>query len=96
MEIPTEWIVGLGGTCITMGGAIWAYIKSQHKGLILRMDNQANRLEQKLDKCEERHLDRDQQTFDLAEKVGRLSGVNEVVDRLERVVKDALHEVKNS
>lgn len=96
MEIPTEYIVGLGGTLISISAATWAYIRSQHTAIISRVDNQAERLEGKLDDCEKRHLERDKTHFDLAIKVGELKGVNEVASEFKQVVVDAMHEVKKS
>lgn len=96
MEIPTEWIVGLAGFLSVTGGAIWAYIKSQHTAIITRVDNQAERLEGKLDECEKRHLERDKTYHDLTMQVGELKGMNQAASEFKQVVVEAMQEVKGS
>lgn len=96
MVIPMEWIYGLATAFVTLSGAIWAYIRKQHEAIITRVDNQAKRLEGKLDKCEERHLARDIQQLELAEKVGRLSGVEEMTKRVESITQELVKELKKN
>lgn len=94
MVIPMEWIYGLATAFVTLSGAIWAYIRKQHEAIITRVDNQAKRLEGKLDKCEERHLARDIQQLELAEKVGKLSGMDEMTRRVESITQELIKELK--
>lgn len=94
MVIPMEWIYGIATAIVTLSGAIWAYIRKQHEAIITRVDNQAKRLEGKLDKCEERHLERDKQTLELAQKVGELSGMEDMTKRVEKITQDLIKELK--
>lgn len=96
MEIPIEWIgAAITFLFVTIGGGAWKYFTGQNKALVARMDNQAERLESKLDKCEERHLERDEHMLDLTAKVGRLEGMEAMTQRIESVVKEAIREVSN-
>ena len=94
MEIPNEWIVGIAGAFVALCGAIWGYIKSQHKTIITRMDNQATRVEGKLDKCEERHVERDKESLLIAERLGRLEGAEDVAKRIENATRELIKEVR--
>lgn len=88
MEIPTEWILGAAGAVATAIGALW-------KLLVKRMDNQTTRVEAKLDKCEERHIERDKETVDISYRLGKLEGTESTTKRIENMLDRVIKEIKD-
>lgn len=82
VDSPTMIIISaVGTTGITIGGGMWAYVKSLHTATVKELRNQNARLEHRTEICEEdrailhgRINDQSERITGISQKLGRLEG----------------------
>lgn len=81
-------ISAVGGTGVTVGGAMWAYVKSLHTSTVRELHAQNVKLERRTTECEE---DRKQLHGRLNSQSEKIAGISQQLGRLEGKLDRSIH-----
>jgi uncharacterized protein HemX len=73
-------ITAVGGTGLTIGGALWAHVKSQQCSIVKELKRQNEKLEARASECEEDRINLHGRLNDQSE---RITGISQILGRLE-------------